>query len=81
MRTNMQGQSYELFNNMLIAADMIKNVEDRKLVYAVMEAAEKATVNGLNPRRVFTAHSSEFPHIELDMNYRNWMPKEISNTK
>jgi hypothetical protein len=64
--------AYELFNNMLIAADMIANLGDRNLVYAVMEAAEKATIEGLNPRRVFMAHASKFPHIEIDMNFKNW---------
>jgi len=78
MKTNLQGQAYDFQNNMLIAADMIKNVEDRRLIYAIMEAAEKATLNGYNPRQVLTAHSHKFPHIELDMNYKNWDNTEVS---
>jgi hypothetical protein len=74
MRTNLNTNSvaYELFNNMLIAADMIANVEDRHMVYALMEAAEKATLEGFNPREVFYAHAHKFPHIAIDMNFKNW---------
>ena len=78
MHKYLTGEAYEYQNNMLIALDMIKNVKDRRLVYAVMEASEKATLHGYNPRKVLTAHSHEFPHIELDMNYKNWDKKETS---
>lgn len=72
MNTNLKGNAYELYNNMLIAADMLANVEDRRLIYGIMEAAEKATLNGWNPRQVLMAHTPKFPHVELDMNFKNW---------
>lgn len=64
--------AYELFNNMLIAADMIENLEYRSLIYAVMEAAEKAALEGLNPRKAFMAYTSKFPQIAIDMRFKNW---------
>lgn len=72
MNTNLKGNAYELYNNMLIAADMVANVEDRRLIYGIMEAAEKATLNGWNPRQILMANAPKFPHIELDMSYKNW---------
>lgn len=72
MGTSFKGQAYDFYDNMLIAADMIANVEDRHLIYAVMKAAEDATLKGVNPRKVFLDRSHKFKHIKLDMNFKNW---------
>lgn len=72
MQTELTGELSEFHEKMLIAVDMIENLEDRKMVYAVMVAAEKAHLYRHNPRKVFLAHSDEFPHIKLDMSYRDW---------
>lgn len=72
MNTSMKGVANEFYNNMMIATDMIANVEDRRLIYGIMDAAEKATLNGWNPRKVLMAHTPKFPHVEIDMNFKNW---------
>jgi hypothetical protein len=71
MGTKLTGEAYEFYNNMLIAADMLHRLEDREVIYAIMKAAEDATLRNINPRYSFYLRSEQLD-IELDMRFKNW---------
>lgn len=68
----MNEEAYNLYNNILVAADMIENLEDREVIYAAIRAARIANSDGQNPRQVFYKQKHKFPHIKLNMSYKNW---------
>lgn len=69
---HLTNDAFDLYNNAMIAADMIADLKDRQLIYGILEAASEATLYNVNPRLMLMRHAHNFKHIPLNMDFKNW---------